>query len=425
MRIAPLDPFRRPTHVRSDTAVRLIALAVIILGLLNLWSALLARGPGRGAFLHDTVHLPLVVQHASRTVIALFGFGLMMLARSLARHKRQAWWIALFLSVLSPLPHLFKGLDYEEAIISLVLAVILLVFRHAFYAENDTPSARQGIAAAMGLFLLTAVYGPAGYFLLRAKFTPNFTWDRGIRQTTHQVFFYPPIRALKPRRGTPRAYWFDNSLQTVSVLSLAYCLIMLLRPVLPRERHGEIERARARKLLATFGADPISYFALLHDKRYLFDETGYEPAWGVAYVVVGRTAVVLGDPFGDPARATEAISGFLALCRRHDWAPVFYQICSRNIDAYRREKLRPLKVGEDALLDLPTWSMKGKAFQDLRTGINKMGRTWTPSPKSGCSASVVKRRRLDSAASIPKATPSVTVAFSSLGKPNRSAWSAS
>lgn len=374
MRIAPPDPFRVPGHGRSDTAVRLIALGVLVLGLVNLWSALLAHAPDRHRFLHETVHMPLVVQHASRTIVALFGLGLILLARSLQRHKRQAWWIAVFLAVTSPFPHLAKGLDYEEAIISLVFGLVLVVFRHAFYAENDRPSARQGILAALSLFGIAAVYGPVGYYLLRAKFKPTFTWDRAVKQTTHQVFFYPVVRALAPRRDTPRAYWFDNSLQTVAVLSLTYGMLMLLRPVLPRGRQSEQERARARRLLETFGGAPLAYFALLHDKRYLFDESGDQPGWGIAYVVVGRTAVALGDPFGDPDRIGRAIAAFHSTCRRHDWSPAFYQTTAVYLEQYRESRLRSLKVGEDALLDLPTWSMKGKAFQDLRTAINKMGR---------------------------------------------------
>src|SRR5690242_6011165 len=93
----------------TDHAVLAMAVAVAALGALNLWSALLARGPGRAEFLRDVVHLPLLVAHGSRTLIALFGLGLLMLARSLARRKRQAWRLALLLAGASPFLHLTKG----------------------------------------------------------------------------------------------------------------------------------------------------------------------------------------------------------------------------------------------------------------------------------------------------------------------------
>ena len=363
---------RKGWGANSDTAVRLIALAVFVLGLLNLWSSSLARGPGRGAFLHHTVHLPLVLEHASRTLIALFGVGLLMLARSLARHKRQAWWIALLLLVGSPLPHLAKGLDWEEALVSVALTVVLIVFRHAFYAENDRPSARQGLRAALALFAFALVYGPVGFYLLRDKFTPAFTWSRALRQTTHRLFYEPRIRALIAR--TPRAVWFDNSLTTVSVFSMGYGVLMLLRPVLPRERQGEQNRARIRRLLSDYPVAPISYFALLPDKQFLFDPAD-PSAWAVAYVVSGRVAVALGDPLGDPALVPVAVAHFLDYCRKHDWSPAFYQTTGQHLTVYREARLRTLKIGEDALIDLPAWSLKGKAFQDIRTALNKMART--------------------------------------------------
>src|SRR6185437_13591431 len=84
-------------RLTAEHTVLILAVAVAALGLLDLWSALLARGPGRAEFLRDVVHLPLMVAHGSRTLIALFGLGLLMLARSLARRKQQAWRITVLL----------------------------------------------------------------------------------------------------------------------------------------------------------------------------------------------------------------------------------------------------------------------------------------------------------------------------------------
>ncbi len=358
-----------PRH--SNWVVRAIALFTLGFGLLNFWSALLARGPGRATFLHSTVHLPLVLEHASRTLIALFGLALIMLARSLARHKRQAWRIALLLTLVAPAPHLIKGLDWEEAAICLVMALVLLAFRHAFYAQNDRPSARQGTLAAVFLIGFAVLYGPIGFYLLRREYKPAFTWKRAALQTTNRLIFTPALQPLRPQ--TRRTRWFDNSLLTISLCATGYGAFMLLRPVLPRTRTLVYDREQARRLLQTFPSDPISYFALLPDKQYHMG--GENENWGVAYVLVGRTAVALGDPFGDPLQAREAIASFCQLCRSHDWSPAFYQTTGRYLKQYQKHKLRALKIGEDAVLLLATWSMKGKPFQDLRTAINKMGKT--------------------------------------------------
>ena len=352
-------------------AVPLIALAVAALGVLNLWSALLAHGPGRAELLRDDLHLPLIVEHGSRTLIALFGLGLLMVARSLARQKRQAWRIASLMLAVAPFLHLAKGLDWEEAVICLLLLGILFQYRHMFWAENDQPSARQGVISAAGLFLFAALYGPIGMLLLRREFRPHPTLSLAVRASVALLTFSNPSSFLGTR--THRAAWFEDSLLIISSFALSYGLVMLLRPVFPREAAEEQQRMNARRLLECWGSSPLGYFTLLGDKHYVFEiESG--GAWGVAYRVIGQHAVALGDPLGDPERAEEAIDAFLRLCKGHDWKPSFYQVTGQNLYLYRRMGMKSLKIGQDSVIDLTAFSMKGKQFQDLRTALNKMAK---------------------------------------------------
>ena len=372
---APVGHTPAPSPRRRAAAERTVfglAVAVAALGLLDLWSALLARGPGRDEFLHDVVHLPLMVAHGSRTLIALFGLGLLTLARSLARRKRQAWRITVALVAASPFLHLTKGLDWEEALVCLALLLALLQYRHSFLAENDRPSARQGLLAAAGLLSFAALYGPLGFTLLRREYSPPPTPARIVEQTTYRLVFAPDRPILVAR--TRRARWFDDSLRVMSLFAAGYALWMLLRPVLDRGRTGDGSRDAARRLLQTEGGAPLAYFTLLPDKRYLFDTDHARPPWAVAYVLVGRRAIALGDPLGASTAAPQAIEAFLSLCRRHDWQPAFYQTTAEHLSAYRRLGLKALKVGEDALIDLPDFTLSGKRFQDLRTALNKMGK---------------------------------------------------
>jgi phosphatidylglycerol lysyltransferase len=362
--------------ISGEGRVRLLALLVMLLGLLNLWSALLARGPGRALFLHETVHLPLVITHASRTIVAIFGLGLLMLARSLARRKRQAWRLTLLMLIIAPFAHIAKGLDWEEALVCLALAGGLLWERNSFFAANDPPKARQGALAAASLFLFAAVYGPVGFFLLRHEYRPRVTISSSVLQTLEAISLVSEDPSyLQPR--TKRGLWFENSLPLIAVFALGYGAFMLLRPVLPplplAERHAR-ERALAQHLLQLWGGPPLSAFAtLLADKRYLFSTADINavPNWAIGYVLIGRHAVALGDPLGDPGKANEAITSFLTLCLRQDWNPVFYQVTDRFLPHYRSQSLKALRVGNEALISLPVFSLTGKRFQDLRTALNK------------------------------------------------------
>lgn len=353
--------------------VSVLSAAVIALGVLNLWSSLLAHGPGRAALLRYVIHMPWVIEHGSRTLTAVFGICLIMLGRSLLRRKRQAWLITVLLVVPSPFLHIVKGLDWEEAMICMVMLGCLLYFRRSFYAENDRPSARHGILAAIALFTFAVVYGPVGYILLRHEFKQHVTIRLAVLESTHELFSAPedPVLATKHLHG--RAVWFEDSLLCISSFALCYGLIMLLRPVLPRGVIEEMERRKAKELLKNWGGAPLSYFSLLPDKRYLFD-TADHPNWAISYRVVGRIAVALGDPLGSPEMAKAAINGFIDYCQKNDWRPVFYQVTSHYISLYKYAGMKTFKIGEDAIIDLTAFTLKGKAFQDLRTAINKMNK---------------------------------------------------
>ncbi|MDQ2800598.1 MAG: DUF2156 domain-containing protein, partial [Armatimonadota bacterium] len=128
---------------------------------------------------------------------------------------------------------------------------------------------------------------------------------------------------------------------------------------------------RARRLLDGWGAAPLLFFGLLPDKRYLFG--GMENSeWGIAYRVVGRHALALGDPFGVPDAVPDAIEGFGAHCRRHGWMPAFYQVTPDHLDAYRLAGLNAVKVGEDAQVGLGDFSLAGKRFKNLRNDLRRI-----------------------------------------------------
>lgn len=376
---------RKHKSGHREVVVPLLAAAVAGLGLLNLWSALLAIGPHRLAMLRNVVHMPMVLEHGSRTLICVFGLCLLMLSRSLLKRKKQAWRITVMLIVPSPFLHFAKGLDWEEGMICIALLALLLFYRRSFYAENDKPSAQQGVKAAIAFFAFAVIYGPLGFILLRSHFEPRVTLKRAILQSTHLLYNAPenPQLGLRDARD-PRANWFEDTLLLISAFATSYGVFMLLRPVLPRGVIEDQERTEARRLLTLWGGPPLAYFGLLPDKQFLFGPSATRPPstelvphgapWAVPYRVMNGCAIALGDPFGDPLQVLNAVEAFVELCRRYDWLPAFYQVTARHVDVFRQANMKVFKIGEDAVVDLTSFSLKGKAFQDLRTAINKMTR---------------------------------------------------
>src|SRR5436853_3840521 len=73
--------------------------------------------------------LPAGIPSAARVVTLAFGLGLVWLSRSLAQRRRRAWQLAVAVVIGLSVSHLIKGLDFEEALVTLALLVALARYR--------------------------------------------------------------------------------------------------------------------------------------------------------------------------------------------------------------------------------------------------------------------------------------------------------
>ena len=87
---------------------------------------------------------PFGVDIGGHLTSVLAGFALLLLANGLWRRKRLAWALTVTILIMSVPVHLFKGLDYEEAILGAALAIWLIYLQPHFHARSDPPpSARD------------------------------------------------------------------------------------------------------------------------------------------------------------------------------------------------------------------------------------------------------------------------------------------
>ena len=340
-----------------------------LVGVINLLSAVTPSLPDRRSWLEP--FFPFPVRAGGHFFAAVIGFMLLTLATNLLRRKRIAWLLTVGLLIASILTHLIKGLDVEESLLSGVLLFQLLVMRKTFTAKSDRPSIAQGIRVLLGALLFTIAYGTAGFYILDRRFEVNerainFDWDDAIFQT-FAMFFTADNAGLVPK--TRFASFFANSIYAVGAVTIGYALVMLLRPVLQRDSGSIVERNKAQQVVAEYGRTTLARLALLEDKSYYFSPSGKST---IAYVPKGRGAIALGDPIGPPEDRKEAILGFQEFCDRNDWYPAFYQTLPDDIEMYHNLGFRVVQIGEEAIVDLKTFTLKGKANQNLRTAINRL-----------------------------------------------------
>ena len=342
-----------------------VALFAVMVGGVNLLSAVQPALHFRKALLLDI--FPVLIAHGSRLATAFTGFALLALSVGLLRRKRSAWVLAQAALLISVFGHLGKGLDYEEALLSVTTLVLLLLGRKHFHARSDTPTMRRGLLTLLGALGFTLAYGTCGFYLLDAHYKIDFNLPAALNQTLQMfVAFNDPH--LQPTTGFGR--WFADSIYTVAGGALGYGLLALLAPVLLRQKPSRGEQARARQIVESHGCSSVARFALFDDKVYWFSPGGSL----VAYTVVGRVAVALGDPIGPTDDLPATIAGFRNFCEENDWQPSFYHALPDLLDAYAQAELTPLCIGHEAVVELAEFSLAGGARKSLRNSVNRIER---------------------------------------------------
>jgi len=319
--------------LRLPRAESLLAWAAAVVGVIGIASALTPEMANRVELVRGV--LPPGWPEAARVLTVAFGVGLIWLSRSLARRRRRAWQLAVAVVVASAAAHLAKGLDFEEAAVSLLLLAALVHWRRRFDVPGDPASVRP--LAALG----GALAGIAAIAVAQELSGPEL-----------------PHRAADALTGIGLA------------LGVA-ALYFWLRPFGQAVAQTVGERRAAHALVEAYGSDSLSFFALRRDKSYLFSPS--RRAF-LAYRVIAGTALVSGDPVGDEAEIDELLAELRRVVRAHGWRLAIVGASDDHLDRYRALGLKPVAMGDEAVLRPTEFSLEGRAIRKVRQSVSRLGK---------------------------------------------------
>lgn len=359
-----------PRTGRAKRGPRLALASVVCLcsGIVNLHSVL--GGPALPERAEQIARVfPMEFVHATRFSAMLAGLGLIVLSLNIWRRKKRAYQLGFALAVASAAFHLAKGLDYEEALVSLGLAALLWASRKQFTVRSTAPDFGRGLgrtALAIGSAL---GYGIAGFWLLdRREFGIDFTIADSIGRTL-RLFAFTGDPSLAPR--THYAEWFLESLYVISAAAITYSAAALFRPAAYRYRTLPHERQLAKQIVSRHGRSSLDFFKYWPDKALWFSPSYHS---FLAYRVGAGYAVVLGDPVGIEEEFEPLARAFEEMCQANDWDVVYYQVPAESLPLYERLGYRKLKTGEEAIVDLTEFSLQGKTNSKLRSKVNQFAK---------------------------------------------------
>jgi lysyl-tRNA synthetase class 2 len=341
------------------------------MGVLDLVSALTRAERSRLHLLR--AYIPGGVVNASTAVTLATGVLLILLASGLRRHKRRAWVLTVLLLALSVLTHLLKGLDVEESAVAAALLAGVIALRGEFTALGDPRSRWRAPGAFIVLSLVSLVLGVI-FVALRedAVAGPLRTRDAIAQAAEGLVGVSGPVAWQNDRYGMRSADQVSDVLLGMGLLVGFTTLYFFLRPAKPAPRLSERDQCRLRELLDRYGdQDSLGYFALRNDKSVIWSPTGKA---AVAYRVMAGVMLASGDPLGDPEAWPGAIGAFLTEAQRHAWIPAVMGCSEAAGHAWSRMGLAVLELGDEAILDVASFTLEGRAMRNVRQAVARARR---------------------------------------------------
>jgi lysyl-tRNA synthetase, class II len=359
--------FARSGARPSRRAPLILAALVAAAGILDIASAATPELTERLRMIEAIA--PDAVPGLASALIVPTGLALIVLARGLRRRRRRAWQLTVALVLVAAVLHILKGLDYEEATVSIGLALALVARRHDFNRGGDPATRTQVGLRAMVYALAIFAYGAAVLWVNRIEVDRPYSLAFALRETGAALAGLHPRGSehLSGRFGE----WFPLSVFLLGVSGVLWLLASWLAPWRYRCYRREREQERVRELVREHGVDTLSPFVLRPDKSYFFapDERACLP-----YRVVAGVAVVSGDPIGPPGAVDELIPAFLHFARERDWRVAVLGAGEGSLRLYARQGLRALYHGDEGVIEVGSFSLEGRPIRKVRQSVHRLER---------------------------------------------------
>lgn len=324
----------------------LLAAFALIAGAMLVLSSVTPTPDSNLDFLGSYMPLPLV--ESAHFLSSIIGILLFVSARGIAQRLDGAWWTAVICTALGLLFSLLKALALFEAIFLTVLLAGLLL------------SARQfNRPASMLRQALTPPWIVAMLILVAAATTILFFVYREV-DYSRELWWQFEFSAEAPR-GL-------RAILGIAIVAAVVSIFSLLRPAVRRSDMSTADELVQATNIAMAQDFADANLVRMGDKRLMFSESGNA---FIMYGIQGRSWIALFDPVGPSEEIGELVWRFVEEARTGGGRAVFYQISPELLANCTDAGMRAFRLGELAVVDLPSFELKGSRLAGLRQAINK------------------------------------------------------
>ena len=311
---------------------------------------------------------------------------------ALRRRLRTAWWLLIIWWIILPqlgrIYSIITGGPLLQIVGLVIMSLVLVIVwraRSQFLAHGVV---RNLIAAIICFLVGLLVILVLGTWLVNTFGTaPDLS-----TATLHVVDkLLGEVGLTRPDEVTS-PLWVTILLDLLGAATILTSTYLLFKPPPETKTLSAVDEARVRTLLRTFGeSDSLGYFATRRDKSIVWN-TG-DPATaraGVSYRVIGSVSLASGNPVGDPEHWGSAIERWRAKARANGWSLAVMGAGELGAAAYTEAGLTAFEIGDEAILDMRSFSLNGPGMKSVRQSVSRLQRR-------GYTTNVVRHGDLDPA----------------------------
>ena len=340
-----------PNVIFQKLSHMLLTILVFLSGVVLLLSASVPGILSRLKIAQEFLSSP--IMHVSHQMTVAAGFILLGLCRGIKYKVKRAYQLCLIVLSSSALFSIFKGLDYEEAIFLLIVAVLLVASKKQFYRESNVLTWGIVLFDLAAVTIITVMYVLIGYVNLP---TAKIHIPAALQEyiiTDYRDLFYSAVIGI---------------LIAIVIFYIGY---FIRAPKKMEKLLSSEQEERIKNHLMTYKGTEYSHLIFLHDKFVHWNKEGTVL---FSYQIYADKTVVLGDPVGNETDFLPAIQEFLEMADRHGYTPVFYEINNKIFPPLHEHGYSFFKLGEEAFVDLDKFSLAGKGMKGRRAVKNKFER---------------------------------------------------
>jgi lysyl-tRNA synthetase, class II len=296
------------------------------------------------------------------TVAIPASVALIMTSLSLRARRRRAWQVALVLLLALVAIHLLKGLDFEEAGMSLAAAALLWWGRGSFVVRHEPVGWRSLLSFVLAISL-GSLLAVGGLVWVASGGTASGT--QVVRDTLALYSWTRPATVFQDELA-----WLSLAISSFGLAVIVVGSYLFFRPLPPPPLATDREtRETVNELVREHGSDTLAFFKLRRDMHYLFsaDRRAF-----LGYRVEGGILLGAGDPVG-PAEALAGLIGeVFAFAEVRGLRVAVLGASAALLPLWRQAGLHALYFGDEGILDTGRFSLEGRSIRKVRQAVSRL-----------------------------------------------------